>query len=624
MDDAGIQRELSRLADRIGALDGKLSAFDSRFGKLHRDLGAVSDSVTTLANNVGPGMRRIESVLAEIADGLRRDREISAARDRREAIARELKDRFGRHTEVRRLADSVIHVVRTGIIDKEVILDAAQRRMVDLPDYWLAPATVAVAAWLSDDKARCDESIAVAMRLDQGKTALFMALLLHQHDRGDALQRWIDVYLAGLRPRNLPLDFRVVIDAVTVGELGRGSAPKLMNWMVSSYQLETQSRDVRTEAIKQWQQRIAGIAPTADFAPGLRKACPDWAALRDRHARNVMVEAADRHIRGRFDLGADVPADLSERIRELVMDLAHTYEPQEDTLHRKLRLEDAVVSTGDRESAAKRISDEDAGRTGEFNILKLVAGSAFPPSADGTMPAPTMSELLSLVMSGTVIADAVDGLYDGTARPAAVEVYVGRSRTRKCTFECATAEQVTGEALAAQAAVLHADEVTKIKGEVGAQQAKLKKFLRRPFPAVIASAGLVAAVPFPTGLPVIDFAVPAAAIAGGAGLRLAGLLRRRQEHVQGASVERINDISDALNGAAAELAEFFAAEQHSTRLHADLLAFLRNLKPKDAYSALRPRDSQLIPQTRWFPAWTPEPPAGRPELGPSDGRPPLA
>lgn len=621
MDDADIRRELSRLADRIQTLDGKVSTLDGRLGKLHKDVGTVGEAVTTLANNVGPGVRRIESALAKLADEMRRDREISAARDARDAIARELKERFGRHEEVRRLADSVIHVVRTGIIDKDVILDAAQRRMVDLPDYWLAPATVAVAAWLSDDEARCTESIAVAMRLDQGKTALFMALLLHQHERGDALQRWIDVYLAGLRPRNLPPHFRVVIDAVTVGELGRGSAPKLMNWMVSSYQLETQSRDVRADAIKQWQQRIASIAATPDFAPTLRTVCPDWAALRERHARNVMVEAADRHIRGRFELGADVPADLSERIRELVMDLAHTYEPQEEKLHRSLRLEDVVVSTGDREAAAKRLSNEDAGRTGGFNILKLVAGSAFPPSADGTMPAPTMSELLSLVMSGTVIADAVDGLYDGTVRPPDVKVYVGRSQTRKCTFDCATDEQVTGEALAAQAAAWQADVVTKIKGEVGAQQAKLKKFLRRPFPAAVASAGVVAAVPFPTGLPVIDFAIPAAAIAGGAGLRLAGLLRRRQEHVQGASVERINDISDALNGAAAELAEFFAAEQRSARLHADLLTFLRNLKPKDAYSALRPRDSQLIPQTRWFPAWTPEPPAGRPELGPSDRRP---
>jgi len=603
-DDAGVQTELSRLSSRISALDRKLSDVGEKVAKLHSDF-------------------------SQLADELKRNRVIDVARDRRDDLDRELKERFGRHEEVRKLAASIIHVVSTGIIDDRVILDTAQRRMVDLPDYWLAPAVVAVAAWLSREEDRCAEGLDLAMRLDRSKTALFMALLLRQHDRGHALQRWIDVYLDGLQPRNLPADFQVVIDAVAGGALGDGSAPKLADWMSTRYLAETRSRDAQAEATGEWEQRLRTMATAGEFAPTLAKSCPDWAAVRERHHVNVVIEAAERHFRRRFETGADVPADLTERMRELVTKLARTPDPEEEKLLRDRRLEDAVAQTGDREEAQRRFTAEDAGRTGSLNILSLVAASAFPASSDGKSsdgkePAPTVTELLMIVLSRELIISAVGSLHEGTLRPADVKLRVGQYPERVCVFSCGTDAEVTREALDGQAAALGADIRAQIRRETDEQEDRLRKFVRRPLPAALSSSAVIAAVPFavPTGVPAIDFLAPAVAVAAAAGSRLS-LLFRRKQRAQATGARDKDAISEALRAAAAELANFFAQEQASAHLRTELQRFLRQLTPNDAYRAVRPIESPPFPRSRDFPEWTPPPPANQLRLGSPDSPRPL-
>ncbi len=173
------------------------------------------------------------------------------------------------------------------------------------------------------------EALDLAPRLDRSKTALFMMLLLRQHDRGQALRRWVDVYLTGLQPLDLPPDFRVVIDGVAGGALGDGSAPRLSEWMSSRYLAETRGFDARLEARKEWKQQLTSMVPVEEAAPTLKQSCRGWPSLRERHDANVMIEAVERHFRARFDADADAPADLTDRM-----------------LHRERALEDAVSKPG--------------------------------------------------------------------------------------------------------------------------------------------------------------------------------------------------------------------------------------------------------------------------------------
>ena len=79
---------------------------------------------------------------------------------------------------------------------------------------------LAVAAWLDDNPQQHREALDYALALDYEKTSLFMALLLRDQDRDEALQEWLAAYLSRLTPVNLPRHFQVVIDAAT----GKGAS----------------------------------------------------------------------------------------------------------------------------------------------------------------------------------------------------------------------------------------------------------------------------------------------------------------------------------------------------------------------------------------------------------------
>ena len=111
---------------------------------------------------------------------------------------------------MRELAADIIFIVDNGYIRRSVIVDATERLAIRTPRYWLAPAVVAVAAWLKDDEALYLNSISSALNLDPGKTALFMILLLRHQERAGAMREWIGRYLVGLEPTNLPTDFAVI------------------------------------------------------------------------------------------------------------------------------------------------------------------------------------------------------------------------------------------------------------------------------------------------------------------------------------------------------------------------------------------------------------------------------
>jgi hypothetical protein len=630
--DENIGSELARLRSEISDLRKATSKVDG----LERTVSKVDDKLSGVAATAS----KTQADVRKLSDDFKRFRDIQAARDKRADLQREIDAKFGQHREVRRLAANIIHIVGVGFIDRAVLLDVAQRRMMDVPGYWLSPANIAVAAWLSDDKDRCSEALRYALACDPGKTALFMALILRHHARGRALREWLATYLSGLEPTNLPSEFQVVIDAVAGSALGDGSAPELAERMTIWYGDATRSRDTEANAIESWKRRLRSLAATGDYARQFRvlaRCSPDWAALRERHEVTTAIEAAEVHFRGRFTAGADVPANLSEQVSSLLAKLAETPDPDEEKLIRQLRQAEAFLETGDEASARRRVTGEEAGRTGSLNILSMVSTAAFPKAAEGVLPPPTVTELLTIVLSGQLIGAAAESLDEQSRRPGSVEVRVGSRQQRTCTFSCAD-DDITPEGLREQSEERAAQIRADISRETSERQDKLRKFARRVLPVALPASAALGAVPFviPTGAPAIDFVGPAIVIAAPALGWLSLLPMRLRKVVTGGSREEMI-ATQAVREASAELGALLGQDTRSRALLAGLLEYLRGLRPDDAYRATRLVSSPPLPRSRDFPGWTPSPPSppsqraagtaieepgGRPPLGPPLGPPP--
>ncbi len=618
--------EISALGSRVSGLASSVSGLGGR-------VAAVESRVDAVEKKVMRAVGELQRTVDEFVTEYRRDRTVQNAYNDLAEARRELEQEFGRYKEVRDLASGIIYVVQSGFISRAVILDVTERLAIRTPRYWLAPAILAVAAWLDDDKDRYFESIKSALALDHSKTALFMTLLLRNQTRNEDMREWIGSYLAGLEPTNLPTDFAVVIEAVAGRTLGADSSPQLVRRMRGWYENAARSRDAEAEEIGQWERNLLGLAAAGDYAeefPTLAQSTPEWELLRKRHEADTAIEAADQYLRGRFEEGADVPADLDEKISLLLQSLAEDPDPAEDRILHKIRRAEAVIETQDNAAAERRVAAEEADRARALNILSLVTRAAFPT---GRRRPPTMTELLAIVMSQRFITAAAERIQGKNQRPAKVKIDLGQ---RQCSFSCSTDDEITPEALRQQANDLAAQLAGKIDDQTTQQRDKLLRRGRRRVivGAVISGALVVAALvsgPVTSTLTIVILGL-AVTVLGYAALDRFVWLQVRMGAVADNGSREKSELTSTLIRASEELATLFSHEQRSSDLLPGLQAYVLGLTADDAHRAIRfaapPPQTLMLPGpadrdtpddadpaearddgfVHGFPEWTPSPP----------------
>ncbi len=610
--------EISGLHSRVSGVEGSVARLTSRVDGLEKRL-----------------LRRVDELqktMDEYVTEYRRDRTVQNARSDLAEARHDLEQEFGRYKEVRDLASGIIYVVKSGFISRAVILDVTERLAIKTPRYWLAPAILAVAAWLDGDKDRYFESIKTALALDHSKTALFMTLLLRDQARTEDMRDWIGSYLAGLEPTNLPSDFAVVIEAVTGRTLGMDSSPQLVRRLTAWYESAASSRDFEEEEIGQWERNLMGLAPAGDYAeafPALAKNSPDWEVLRNRHEAATAIEAADQYFRGRFADGADVPADLDEKISLLLKSLASDPDPAEDRILQRIRRAEAVIETEDDAAAQRRVAADEADRARELNILSLVTRAAFPA---GRKRPPTMTELLSIVMSQRFISAAAEKVHDRHRPPASVAIRLGE---RQFSFSVASDDETTPQALRQQADDRAAQLAGSIDEQTRRRRAKVRRRgIRRVAIGAVISVALVLIALVPGNvLPAVVILLLGAAVcvAGYVTLDWFVLLKVRLQSISDGGSREKSQLTSKLTQVGDELATLLDQQRRSGELLPELQDYLLGLKADHAYRAIRftslpqtlmlpgpddsdPRDDDDPAETRddglarGFPEWTPWPP----------------
>ena len=236
------------------------------------------------------------------------------------------------------MAASIVDVVASRHIDRSVILDVTQRLAIQTPRYWVAHATVAVAAWLDDNPQQHREALDYALALDYEKTSLFMALLLRDQDRDEALQEWLAAYLSRLTPVNLPRHFQVVIDAATGKALGDGSAPRLVRQMGDWYLEEYDREDIFDATVSEWKRRLLSLGVRYGDAAGLPAARPTrgMGGAVSRYEASRAIEQAAGYFPERF-VRAPTCRMTPARARRPAQDLARTEDPERRNSQRQTR-----------------------------------------------------------------------------------------------------------------------------------------------------------------------------------------------------------------------------------------------------------------------------------------------
>lgn len=376
-----IEPDLSGLEDRLDALGDFV-------GAAHSEIHAVGRSVDDLRGDVETLMQDFHAYAAK----QERTNRIQLAEIRLVKLRQEIEHRFGHYAEIRRMARGILEANDLTVVRQDTLRAAAEELMLRAPGYWLAPALVALAAWISDEEEVANRACAEALHRDDERTSLFFALVCRRFGRKEASLHWLQRYFAGLDGGALDRKAAIVIDAYVSGLLGR-DADGLIRRRIDGW-IDRFSRVYSFAAAqeKRWYEAMKAMCP----APPAEGSFPYLRVHTDRSVSEALehtlscarlYEKLSTHFQQIVTQTAP-PRTLKQQLDSILERLVADFDAAEKPLHMESILEKLVIHEGGREDRARSILAEKIKAFDERrDFMQLLSDAAMHPQEMQASPA---------------------------------------------------------------------------------------------------------------------------------------------------------------------------------------------------------------------------------------------
>jgi hypothetical protein len=390
----------ARQLESLGKLIGKM---DRLLDKVEKEAAAAQET-----------RNKLDALDKKVTSYIDEDRAVRKAQlalvDARAELARQ----FGHYEAVRRRATGMLRAMTTETVGPVALLRAAEQLMVDAYDYWLAPAQVALAAWVADSQAGAEHAVREALCRDRSRSALLFSLVLARSGRPDAAARWITEYARAQDPSALTAEFPAVLDAVARGALGAPARERLL------------------DACRDWRDQLGDsgdqVASWTDFVrdqrqpltnkfPPLGTVGRDWAVTRSKLEAATAFGHTEQWIKDRLAGTSEDEEKLRTAADGLLRELISAPDPAEDALLAETSRSRAIIENGGHPPTPP------SGERGETDFLSLATAIA-----TGTHPGQPAAQTarFCLVLSRASVERAVTDLsqHVSDSRPASIEVTI--------------------------------------------------------------------------------------------------------------------------------------------------------------------------------------------------------
>ncbi|RDI24493.1 hypothetical protein [Lentzea flaviverrucosa] len=352
---------------------------------------ALHGAVSTVQRNQDNTQQELLGLKAQFVEYVRRDelrQNLQLAQVQILEVRGELGDKFGKFAEVRELATGTLQALDAGIVSQGAIRDLSEELMLRTPGYWLAPALIAVAAWIRDEPELATKAIGEALRRDNDKASLFFALVLRRHQRDRATAAWVRQYAARQDPAKLSPEFVVVLDAVSTGTFGREAKPMLLEQMSEWYGRMSRDQDTVDRQVGRWAKMIDTMRRPVDARYQLLPVLsPTWPQLKDMFEGATVHGATEEMLRATFDTPVPQSHDLHVRVDNILDGLVRDFDAEEAPYRKREAWLQAVVNAdGDHDVAKKVMAAEDPLHEQTVDFLTLLSNAALHGDRAGASP----------------------------------------------------------------------------------------------------------------------------------------------------------------------------------------------------------------------------------------------
>lgn len=355
-----------------------LSKLEKRMNELANAQLATNQHLQGIDNNlkgVGAEVKGINAELKELVaafEKLKDEQRLQKALTELVRVRQELETKYGDYKVIRDTMLGVLQATDLALVKQTTISRVSEELMLSTPKYWLAPCLVAVSAWIGNDRDLAERAIAEAVRRDEERTALTMALICRRNNRVQTCYEWLSIYFSHQDPANFSAATFTYIDAYVNGVFGpdeRHMCDDYINrWLNeikgSRSRFEEEQENIWKEKCHQYQGSIE------DKYPQLKGCVEEYDGIDSYVGRLASVE----RITEDFDsiMNASVSQEkLKREIDEKLITLIGGYDYEEQPLREEEEYYKAIRKYhGDEEKAKLEIARAKARRQEE--VLDLV------------------------------------------------------------------------------------------------------------------------------------------------------------------------------------------------------------------------------------------------------------
>lgn len=246
-------------AANLDIIENHLSHLTNNLGKVSLDMSQVDQKVNDVTASVSAIEDEIKAFMVEIKGSTI----VSNARQTILLAQGEIEKKYGHYDQVRRQINGILQASDMSALSKDNLKNISEETLINTPNYWLAPALIALSSWLLNDKDKAQSSLKEAMRRDDEKTSLLFSLIHARAGRYETSHRWLKRYLTMQDSANMSHVVFVVLDAISTGAFGPKSKETIKTY-IEKWLSEINTKQIKDHEIKRLRYFISDFRKEED------------------------------------------------------------------------------------------------------------------------------------------------------------------------------------------------------------------------------------------------------------------------------------------------------------------------------------------------------------------------
>lgn len=342
-------------------------------------LRQITNEVNNRINNIDTSIDQVTNDLKDLSDRFQKmmvEQKMTAALQQASTelvrVRQELEQNYGNYKVIRETMLGVLQATDLALVKKTTISRVSEELMLSTPNYWLAPCLVAISAWIGNDRDLAERAIFEAVKRDEERTALTMALICRRNNKIQTCYEWLSIYFAKQDAANFSEGSFTYIDAYVNGVFGPDEKHMCNDYITkwineirgSSSLFEKEQESVWNEYCNKFQKGIE------EQYPDLKDSVQEYGRINDYVSRINSVDAISENFTGIVNAYVDQDR-LKAMIDKNLISLISRYDEAEEPLRKEEKYLNAVKKYEGDTAAAKEAIIE-AERLRQVKALNLV------------------------------------------------------------------------------------------------------------------------------------------------------------------------------------------------------------------------------------------------------------